>query len=216
MAYGQRLKMNYKYYISRRNFLKITTFGALASFSCYNVIGCSKQRAPGLIKKIESAIIWPGRTKGQTWFHPRACRIPSKPNPVILMTCQTITGSDVFSQVHWSRTSDNGQTWTLPQPITSLGRQLQSNGIEEGFCDVVPDYHKNTNTLLAIGHNVYYQNDVLTQPYENRYPVYVTGDENGNWSERKKLFWNNPETTGIYTRTGDFLQALMYVIIRRE
>ncbi len=115
------------------------------------------------------------------------------------MTCQTISGSDVFSQVFWSGTADNGKSWMPPQPITSLKRLTRPDGIEEGTCDVVPDYHKMTNSVLAIGHSVYYKNNVLTQSYLNRYPVYVVGDGKGNWSERKKSEWDNPETTGIYT-----------------
>jgi hypothetical protein len=171
----------------------------LTSVNGFNIVGCHKQKEQELIEKIVSSIIWLGRTKGKTWFHPRVCMIPSKPNNVALMTCQTITGSDVFSPVYWSRSSDNGRSWTQPQPIASLGRQMLPDGVEEGSCDVVPDYHLRTNSVLAIGHNVYYKNNVLTRPYQNRYPVYVVGDTNGNWSDRKKLEWDNPDTTGIYT-----------------
>jgi len=185
--------------ISRRKFLQTTVLGALASVSGFKTAEGKGQRGTGLIRKIESSIIWPGRTSGKTWFHPRACMIPAKPDPVALMTCQTITGSDVFSQVYWSRSSDHGLSWTQPHPIASLARQMLPDGIEEGVCDVVPDYHPKTKTVLAIGHNVYYKNDVLTQPYQNRYPVYVVGDANGNWSDRKKLEWDHPETTGIYS-----------------
>jgi len=115
------------------------------------------------------------------------------------MTCQTISGSDLFSQVFWSRSSDNGRSWMQPQPIVSLGRKLLPDGIEEGTCDVVPVYHAKTNSVLAIGHNVYYKDNVLARPTENRYPVYVISDAKGNWSDRKKLEWDNPKTTGIYT-----------------
>lgn len=185
--------------IDRRKFLQILVFGSTASASVIWAVGCGHKKDLQLIDKIESSIIWPGRTQGKTWFHPRVCMIPSKPNPVALMTCQTITGSDVYGQVFWSVSSDNGRSWENPQPIASLGRQALPGGIEEGTCDVVPDYHESTNSVLAIGHNVYYKNDVLTQPYEKRYPVYVVGDANGNWSDRKKLEWDHPETTGIYT-----------------
>jgi hypothetical protein len=184
---------------NRRKFIKTASCRALA-FGCSVVMQtCSKKQETGLIQQIESSIIWPGRTKGTTWFHPRACMVSVAPKPTALMTCQAISGSDVFGQVYWSRSLDNGQTWTLPLQIASLGRQMHEDGIEEGTCDVVPDYHKNTNKVLAIGHNVYYKNNVLTRPYENRYPVYVVGDENGNWSDRKELSWDHPETSGIYT-----------------
>lgn len=156
--------------IERRKFLQIMTLIPVASVSGMWVAGCGNQKNPELIEKIESSIIWPGRTEGRTWFHPRVCVIPSKPNPVALMTCQTITGSDVYSQVFWSSSSDYGRSWIWPQPIASLGRQTLPGGIEEGTCDVVPDYHAGINSVLAIGHNVYYKNDVLTQPYQNRGP----------------------------------------------
>jgi hypothetical protein len=186
-------------FTNRRKFLKTTALGGLGLTGGFGAIRCKKEQGIGLIKDIKSFIMWPGRTKGKTWFHPRACMIPTKPNPTALLTCQTISGSDVFSQVFWTRSSDNGKNWMQPVPIASLGRKLLPDGIEEGTCDVVPAYHIKTKSVLAIGHNVYYKNNVLTRPYENRYPVYIVGDENGNWSDRKKLDWDHPETTGIYT-----------------
>ena len=40
------------------------------------------------------------------------------------MTMQSITGSDVFGPVHWTRTDDGGRTWRDPLPIPALGRPL--------------------------------------------------------------------------------------------
>ena len=185
--------------MKRREFLQAAAATALASSIGLSSNGCSKKRERDLIKKIETKIIFPGRTKGKTWFHPRACMLPGNTHPVALMTCQTIGGSDVFSQVHWSASYDNAKTWTEPEPIPSLGRQMLPDGIEEGTCDVVPDYHLQTNTVLAIGHNVYYKNNVLTKPNEGRYSVYVIRDSEGRWSERKKLQWDHPDISGIYT-----------------
>ena len=191
----------YKYMkkMKRREFLQTAAASILASSIGLTSSGCYKKHSSELIEKIQTEIIWPGRTEGRTWFHPRACMLPGNPDPIALMTCQTISGSDVFSQVFWSISSDNGKTWTEPEPISALGRQTLPDGIEEGTCDVVPDYHSQTNTVLAIGHNVYYKNNVLTKPNENRYPVYVIRDSAGNWSKRKKLEWDHPETSGIYT-----------------
>ena len=193
----RKLTMNQFNSITRRNFLKLAFLSSVMPASGFCT--ASRDHTAKLIEKIESSIIWPGRIKGKTWFHPRACRIPASGDPVILMTCQSITGSDVFGQVYWSRSADNGKSWTQPQPIISLGRRQLSENIEEGVCDVVPDFHSRSNSVLAIGHNVYYKDNVLTQPYENRYPMYVVGDANGNWSDRKKLEWDNPERSGIYT-----------------
>jgi hypothetical protein len=185
--------------MKRRQFIQTAAASVLASSIGITSNGCFKKHRKELIKKIETEIIWHGRTTGKTWFHPRACKLPKDLNPTALMTCQTIGGSDVFSQVHWSVTNDNGKTWTDPKPISALGRKKLSTGIEEGTCDVVPVYHSQTNTVLAIGHNVYYSNNVLTKPTEGRYPVYVIRDSDGNWSDRKKLLWDYPDISGIYT-----------------
>ena len=185
--------------IKRREFIQTIIIGTIASSMGLNSIGCFKKQNTGLIKKIETEIIFPGRTTGKTWFHPRACLIPGNPNPIALMTCQTIGGSDVFSQVHWSISKDSGKTWTEPEPIFSLGRRKLPDETEEGTCDVVPDYHPQTNTVLAIGHNVYYKDNVLTKPNEDRFTVYVIRDSDGKWSERKKLEWDHPGISGIYT-----------------
>ncbi len=185
----------------RRDFLKLMTCGSMVSLPIMNALGTKQSGSSGLISKIDTSIIWQGAHEGRdgSWFHPRACMVPGQGNPVALMTCQSISGSDVFGQVYWSRSMDNGKSWTNPESIEPLGRRKLPNGNEEGVCDVVPEYHTATKSVLAVGHNVYYKNNVLTQPHENRFPVYVTGDANGNWSERKKLEWEHPETSGIYT-----------------
>ena len=191
--------MNPKADTGRRKFLHTILVGSLVSATGLPIIRCAKKEKIELIEKIECQIIWNGRTGGKTWFHPRACIVLAQPAPYALMTCQTISGSDVFSQVHWSISKDKGNTWSEPEPIPSLGRQKLPDGLEEGTCDVVPDYHPQTNTVLAIGHNVYYKNNVLARPSEGRYTVYVIRDNAGNWSERKKLLWDNPMATAIYS-----------------
>jgi hypothetical protein len=120
-----------------------------------------------------------------------------------LMTCQSITGSDVFGQVHYATSSDMGKTWCIPKPIKAFERHALSGqgwaGIEEGVCDVVPEYHRQTDTVLAVGHNVYYRDGVLTRPGEGRYSVYAVRDRDGKWSERRTLRWDRSDTDGIYT-----------------
>lgn len=153
-----------------------------------------------MIKNITTSIIWEGRKTAMTWFHPRACIFPEGDKVKCLMTCQDITGSDVFGQVHWSVSADDGNTWTRPQAIAALARCNLPNGLQEGVCDVVPDYHPQTNTVLAIGHNVYYKDDVLTKPDTERFPAYVVRRPDGSWSaSRKKLEWNDPRGSAMYT-----------------
>jgi hypothetical protein len=124
---------------------------------------------------------------------------PQGEQRVALMTCQTIGGSDYFGQVHWSASVDEGRTWSGPEPIPSLGRRMLPDGYEEGVCDLVPEYHPLTDTVLAMGHNVYYRDGALARPNEGRYPVYVVRNAAGQWSERRRLPWDDPRATAIYT-----------------
>jgi hypothetical protein len=169
-----------------------------------------------MIRNITHEIIWNGRATGGTWFHPRATTLP---DGSVFMTCQDITGSDVFGQVHWSKTTNNGRSWSTPQPIETLARRDIDGGLQEGVCDVVPEYHAPTKTVLAMGHNVYYKDGALTRPGEGRFAVYVVGDGDGNWSPRKKLEWNDPRASAMYTcgcaqrvtlENGDLLIPLSY------
>lgn len=155
---------------------------------------------PNLVKDIKRSVLWNGRAGGTTWFHPRACRVPTQDTPLVFMTLQSITGSDVFGQVHWSVSSDLGTSWTPPQKIAALGRHPADNDLSEGVCDVVPEYHAQADTILAMGHNVYYDpSGKLARPQLERYPVYVTRTADGRFSSASRLQWDDPRGTAIYT-----------------
>ena len=146
-----------------------------------------------MIEHIDVSVVWEGRAGGTTWFHPRPCRCPEG----YLMTCQSITGSDVFGQVHWSECLDAGAAWTDPRPIAGLGRSDLADGLQEGVCDVVPEYHAESDTVLAIGMNVSYKDDVLARGNAGRHPVYIVRDRHGNWATPKPLEWHKPETPAV-------------------
>ncbi|MCC6391757.1 MAG: exo-alpha-sialidase [Bryobacterales bacterium] len=151
-----------------------------------------------LIAGIRHSVLWEGRKRGKVWFHPRACRAGKE--PFLLMTLQEITGSDVFHHVHWSESRDLAASWSEPKPIPGMGRRKTADGLEEGVCDVVPEYHARTKTVLAMGHNVYYdKTGKLTRPDTERWPVYIVLDAAGQWGAVKKLEWDNPEASAIYT-----------------
>lgn len=154
-----------------------------------------------MIARIERSVLWNGRSGADpTWFHPRACLVPAEPRPYVLMTLQLITGSDLFHQVHWTLTRDGGTTWTKPEPIAGLERIPTADGLLNGVCDVVPEYHARTNTVVAMGHNVYYTKaGKLTRTSTARYPVYVVRDAEGRWSERKQLVWDDPRASAMFT-----------------
>ncbi|MCK5737917.1 exo-alpha-sialidase, partial [bacterium] len=144
-------------------------------------------------------ILWDARENGVSWFHPRAGVVPGSRESEVVMTLQSVSGSDYFGPVHATRSVDNGQSWTDPERIAALGRIELPGGLQEGVCDVVPEYHAKTNTVLAIGHNVYYKDGKLTLPDRMRHPTYVVRDRNGHWGERWKLAWDDPRGSAMYT-----------------
>ncbi|QDT09677.1 neutral/alkaline non-lysosomal ceramidase N-terminal domain-containing protein [Planctomycetes bacterium K23_9] len=158
-----------------------------------------------LIASISKETLWRNRDgKSQTWFHPRACMMPGVDGkPVALMTLQQIGGSDYFGQVHWSTSSDLGQTWSDPKPIAALGRAPvpgHDDDLKAAVCDVVPQYDPIAKSLLAMGHVVFYKGDYFARKEQlSRYPVYVTRDQDGTWSERKILQWDDPRGSNIYS-----------------
>jgi hypothetical protein len=153
----------------------------------------------GLISGIERQVIFNGRQGGTSWFHPRASAIPEVDSPLVLMTLQSISGSDVFGPVHWTTSNDLGRTWKRPEPIPGLGRRALDGGWEVGTCDVVPEYHPPTNTVLAVGHNVYYRNGVLANPQRSRWPVSIVWSPAKGWSKPRPVRWDDSRGTAIYT-----------------
>jgi len=206
--------------LGRRRFLAsgIGLFSAMAGGSL--VRSAASEDGGGLIAEIDREVIFPGRRGNETtWFHPRACMVPAGEGAKALMTLQSISGSDVFGHVHWTVSTDNGRTWSPPEPIPGLGRRDLGDGWEEGVCDMVPQFHPPTNSVLAVGHNVYYKNGVLANPQRRRWPVYVVRSADGTWSKPRRLEWDDPRGSAIYTcgcserlvlDGGDILMALSY------
>lgn len=157
-----------------------------------------------LIKSITKETLWTNRDgKSVTWFHPRACMMPdANGKPVALMNLQEIGGSDYFGQVHWSISEDLGSTWTDPEPIAALGRDPVPGheGLKAAVCDVTPQFHPQTNSVLALGHVVFYKGAYFAKKEQlKRYPVYVTRTADGTWSKRKILEWDDPRGDHIYS-----------------
>ncbi len=178
-----------------------------------------------LIVSIEKQVVRQNRDgKSTTWFHPRACRVPGKSATAsrALMTAQSIGGSDYFGPVHWSESTDLGKSWAKLRPIPSLGRVPVKDhpGLMAGVCDVVPQYHPSTKTILALGHVVFYKGPKFARGDQlARYPVYVVRQPDGTWSERKILEWKDPRGAFIYSNNcgqrvvlpnGDILLAFTF------
>ena len=158
-----------------------------------------------LIDSISKHTIWENRDgMGTTWFHPKATVIPSEEGApsTVLMTLQEIGGSDYFGPVHWTTTSDQGRTWSEPQPVLALDQipVPGHEGLMAGVCDVVPEYHPQTGTVLGLGQVVFYRRDHFSSNDQlARYPVYSVRNPEGNWGPRKILRWEDPRGSFIYS-----------------
>lgn len=158
-----------------------------------------------LIASISKETLWRNRDgQSRTWFHPRTCMMPGPDDqPVALMTVQEIGGSDYFGQVHWSLSADLGKTWSEPEPIAALGRDPvpgRGDELKAGVCDVTPQYHAPSGTVIALGHVVFYKGAYFARGEQlPRYPVYATRAKDGTWSKRKILEWDDPRGGHIYT-----------------
>lgn len=186
--------------MQRRTFLASSALSAVSIFS-RSSWGAEKE---SFIESITQQTIWENRDgSGTTWFHPRICMVPSgAKSPLAFMTLQSIGGSDYFGPVQCSSSKDFGGTWSDPQPIDALGRVpvKDHEGLQAGVCDVVPQYHPQSRTVLAMGHVVFYRGPRFSRGDQlARYPVYAIRQSDGTWSQRKILEWNDPRGAFIYT-----------------
>jgi len=179
----------------------------------------------GLIASISKHTLRRNRDgRGTTWFQPRACMLDAaEGGPQALMTLQPITGSDYFGPVYWSTTTDEGETWSEPFLIPALGRRPVDgmDGLEAGVCDVVPEFHAPTKSVLALGHVVFYRGPAFSAADQlPRYPVYAVRRPDGTWSERRRLDWDDPRGGSIYTNNcgqrvvlpdGDIMMSFHFV-----
>lgn len=152
-----------------------------------------------IIRDISRETIFRGREGGVTWFSTRACAVPSAAGTRVLMLMAPITGSDYFGPVHETETADGGKTWGDPRPVPGMGRRAVGDGTEEGSCDFAPEYHAPTQTVLAMGHNVFYRGGKFFRDQPPRQAVYAVRDHAGRWSGLKRFPWDDPRGAYIYT-----------------
>lgn len=157
-----------------------------------------------LVKSITKSVVRTNRDgRGVTWFHPRVAMVPRRGGGVsALMNLQEISGSDYFGPVHWSESRDLGRSWSEPVEIPAFGRVPVPghDGLLAGVCDVTPQYHPPSDTVLALGHVVFYRDNRFARKDQlPRYPVYAIRRSDGTWSKRKILKWDDPRGAFIYT-----------------
>lgn len=153
------------------------------------------QGSTDLIQSLTVATMHKGRDGGITWFLPRFCVLP---NQTIFLTKQEISGSDYYGPLHFQESRDNGKSWSEAKLVPGLGRFPYQDDIEEAASDFTPEYHPNTKTLILLGEIIYYRNGRYFPEQPQRFPVYVIRDAKGNWSERKRLEWDDPRNSAIY------------------
>ncbi|MEO6244642.1 MAG: sialidase family protein [Opitutaceae bacterium] len=182
--------------VTRRHFTATLATGAAAL-----ALRSRAAEPTGLIARIEKTTVLRGREgAGPTWFHPRACLVPGRDGTrsSVFMTLQTIAGSDYFGPVHTMTSSDQGATWTPPALVSPLGRLPAPDGAEEGVCDVVPEWHAPTGTVLALGQNVFYKGPRFSRDQPARRPIYAVWRD-GKWGPRRPLVWADPRGAFIYS-----------------
>lgn len=180
--------------MNRRSFL-FSSAAAGASIWTRNTFAVEQN----LIASLSNEVLIEGRSgKNPSWFHPRACLVPQADGPRVFMTLQAIIGSDTFLPVHWMVSPDQGKTWTPPEPVPALGRIPVGEDMQEGVCDVVPEWHSHTGSVLALGHNVFYKKRGFFKPQPARRPVYAVWKD-GVWGPRQYLEWNDPRGSDIYS-----------------
>jgi hypothetical protein len=159
-----------------------------------------------------------------TWFHPKACLIPElgRRRATSLMTMQSIKGSDTFGPVHEWISIDGGITWSAPKPILAFAQTEVPGhpGLRAGVCDVVPEYHPQSDTVLAIGQVVFYRGPRFSSGDQlPRYPIYAVRSRDGSWSGPQILHWEDPRGSFIYSNNcgqrvvlenGDILLAISF------
>ena len=175
-------------HITRRRFLQAASLTLLSSKSP------AAEAEPALIASIEKVVLPAPPVKGGTWFHPRACLA----GKTAFLTLQEIKGSDFFGPVHWTTSQDFGKAWAPFAPAPPLGWVPLESGGHEGVCDVTPEFHPQTGSVLALGHNVFYKTARFDRDQPARWPIYAVWKD-GAWGPRRKLEWADPRGSYIYS-----------------
>jgi hypothetical protein len=100
---------------------------------------------------------FPPSTEGGSWFQPRTVAIPSPGDrPLAVMTIQKSLGSDFFSGLSTSKSTDGGKTWSTPLSDPGLGWREAEDNLKIGVCDITLGWHAATRKVIGIGHTVRY------------------------------------------------------------
>ena len=105
--------------------------------------------------RTQLGIVTEGYDRQTEWFQPRVGLIPPS-TAVLTMTRAQLWGSDIFSALQEMRSDDLGRTWSAPVAHPTLDRRRYPDGVEVCPCDMTPDWHAASGTLLLVGHTANY------------------------------------------------------------
>lgn len=126
---------------------------------------------------LETVELLPPSTEGGEWFQPRPVSIPLRNGaPLAVMTIQKAIGSDFFTGLSTSKSTDNGQTWSTPQPDPGLGWRPGEGGLNIGVCDITLGWHAPTRRVIGIGHTATYTKKGFAGIEHPRDTVWITYD----------------------------------------
>ena len=143
-------------------------------------LSCAVARAaetPALDYTLELTEIFPPSREGGSWFQPRPVAIPSREGgPLAVMTIQKAIGSDFFSGLSTSKSTDSGKTWSVPHLDPGLGWRPGPDGLQIGVCDITLGWHAPTRKVIGIGHTATYTKKGFAGIEHRRDTVWISYD----------------------------------------
>ena len=146
--------------------------------------------------KLHTYPIRSGYDGKQCLVHARCCDSPYG----MIATAQylNVAGSDLFSGILMSKSTDGGKSWSEFVPQPGLAPIAEGRHTTVG-CDGTPMYHKKTGKVLLLGHTAQYLPGSLIPNIETRHTFYsVYSPEEGQF--KKMRFLQMPEG---YENCGD-------------
>ena len=108
---------------------------------------------------------------------------------LITMQKLELSGCDVFYGLEMMKTTDGGETFSMPMLCKDLTRRYYENGNSEVLSDATPFYHKKSGRILLTGHTVIYgaDNKLLKPPRARSTGYAVYDEEAGDFGAYKKI-----------------------------
>lgn len=181
-----------KYY-SQLNFKSITTDrpGLIRQSLREKQDEVQSSNTGGLGFQVERHVVQSGYDGKRCWVHARSGVVLDETGEVskVVMTSQKldVSGSDTFTALCSSFSTNTGRAWTELAPQSGFERWEVGERMEETICDFTPAWHSATKSLLGTGQSVRYENGrvMKVRPRYTAYSVYDQGAD--AWSPPRRL-----------------------------